>query len=240
MGPNVGRARTEKRERRAFELFGQDFQLPEGPVRYGDKPDVVIDGLRKIGIEITDLYLVRGDDPNSEQVQRRHRETVLERAQALYREAGGRSIELVVEFSNINPIRKIEPLAQAVAELGQRVEQGSSQRVPRDVFTHIPELVSVYCNGREYPDAKWHTSQVYGVPSLVVPRVEEVIAEKTEKVAQYRSCDCYWLLIVVDFMNPAQDQDIRWPAGAVLTQTHAFERIWLYKPAFHEVVEVPI
>lgn len=31
----------------------------------------------KVGIEITDLHLMDGKNPNSEQVQRRHRETVL-------------------------------------------------------------------------------------------------------------------------------------------------------------------
>ena len=49
-----------------------------------------------------------------------------------------------------------------------------------------------------------------------------------------------WLLLVVDFMDPAQDQEIQWPAGAVLMQARTFERIWLYKPAFHEVLEIPI
>lgn len=240
MRPNVGRAKTEKREQQAFELFRRDFELPEGQVRYGDKPDVVIDGPRKTGIEITDLYLVGGDDPDSEQVQRHHRETVLERAHALYRETGGRPIELAVGFSYTKPIRNIELLAQALAALGQHVAQGPHQVVPRYVFDHIPELASVYCSGREYADARWRPNQIYGVPGLVVPRVEEVIAEKTKTAAKYRSCDCYWLLIVVNFMNPAQDQDIRWPAGTAPVQKHVFERIWLYKPIFREVVEVPI
>lgn len=236
----MGRAKTEKRERQAFELFRRDFQLPEGRVRYGDRPDVVIDGLRRTGIEITELYLVGGDRPDSEQVQRCRRDTVLERAHALYLEAGGRPIELVVGFSNAKPIGKIELLVQALAELGQRVARGPHQVVPQYMFNHIPELDSVYCSGREYTDARWRTNQVYDVQGLVVPRVEEVIADKTRKVATYRSCDCYWLLIVVDFMNPAQDQDIRWPASSAPVQTHAFERIWLYKPFVHEVVEVPI
>jgi hypothetical protein len=167
MRPNVGRAKTEQRERQAFELFRRDFQLPEGQVRYDDKPDVVIDGPRKTGIEITDLYLMEGDNPGSEQVQRRRRETVLERAHALYREAGGRSIELVVGFSYTKPIRKIEPLAQALAELGQRVAQGPHRVVPRYVFDHIPELTSVYCSGREYVDVQWRPNQIYGAISKV-------------------------------------------------------------------------
>jgi hypothetical protein len=168
----VGRAKTEQRERQAFELFRGDVQLPEGQVCYDDKPDVVIAGPRKIGIEITDLYLMDGDNPDSEQVQRHRRESVLKRAQMLHQAAGGRSIEIVVGFSYTRPIRKIDPLAQALAELGHRIDQGPYTVVPRYVFDHIPELTSVYCSGREYPNAQWRPNQVYGVPRLVVPRVE--------------------------------------------------------------------
>ncbi len=95
----MGRVTTQRREHQAFESFRRDFLLPEGRVHYSDKPDVVIDGPRKIGVEITDLHLVDGKNPDSEQVQRQHRETVLARAQALYMEAGGRPIELVVAFA---------------------------------------------------------------------------------------------------------------------------------------------
>ena len=49
--------------------------------------------------------------------------------------------------------------------------------------------------------------------------------------------DC-WLLLVVDFMDPAQDQDSRWPAGETLKKS-PFERIFLYKPQFGEFVQVP-
>lgn len=236
----MGRATTRRREHQAFESFRQDFLLPEGRVHYSDKPDVVIEGPRKIGVEITDLHLVDGKNPDSEQVQRRHREAVLARAQALYMEAGGRPIELVVAFAYDTPIRKVEPLAAQLSELGKLVEQGPFGNIPDCRFDHIPELRYVYCSGREYTNARWRTSQSYGVPLLAVSRVEEEVARKTKKAANYQSCDCYWLLIVVDFMDPAQDQDIRWPAAAAPVETHVFERIWLYKPLFREVVEVPI
>jgi hypothetical protein len=236
----VGREKTEERERQAFELFRKDFQLPEGRIQYGDKPDVVIDGPRRIGIEITDLYLLDGKNPDSEQVQQRRRTAVLERAQAIYHEVGGRRIELVIGFSFTNPIREIAPLAEAIAQLGQRLAQSTHREVPRGLFDHIPELTSIYCIGREYADARWRPNQLYGVSRLLVPRVEAVIAEKTVKAAGYLPCECYWLLIVVDFMNPAQDQDIRWPADAPVVEQHVFERIFLYKSAFHEVIEVPI
>ncbi|MBA9901039.1 hypothetical protein D7207_31430 [Burkholderia cepacia] len=107
------------------------------------------------------------------------------------------------------------------------------------MFDDIPELTFAYWSGREHADSRWRTSQSYGVPLLSVTRVKQIITEKAKKAAEYQPCHCYWLLIVVDFMDPAQDQDIRWFTDATV-DTSAFERILLYKPAFREVVEVPI
>ena len=129
------------------------------------------------------------------------------------------------------PIGKIEPLAKAIAELGRSIEQGPSDAVPDYAFEHIPELEWVYWNGREYPDAKWRVTQSYAVPSLALPRIEKTIAEKTELAKKYRPCDAYWLLMVVNFWNPASDQDISWPDG-VTVHAGAFERIFLYRTHF--------
>ncbi|MGF6238278.1 hypothetical protein P3T42_000003 [Paraburkholderia sp. GAS38] len=237
MGRSTKNQKKQEQEKAVFEMFARDFELPEGRVVYGDKPDVIIDGPRKIGIEITDLYLADGDNPDSEQVQRRHRDAVLQRAQSLHREAGGRSIELHFAFDFKKPIRKVEPLAKAIAELGRRIEQGPSGGIPDCTFDHIPELTWAYWNGREYPDARWRVTQSYGTPLLALPRIEKAVAEKTELAKKYRACDTYWLLIVIDFWNPASDQDISWPEGATV-DAGAFERIFLYRTHFASI-EVP-
>jgi hypothetical protein len=65
-----------------------------------------------------------------------------------------------------------------------------------------------------------------------------MVAEKMKKLAGYRPCDKYWLLLVVDFMDPAQDQDIAWPADASALRAR-FERVLIYKPQFGQVTEVP-
>ena len=231
MGRSTKNQKKQEQERAVFEMFARDFELPAGAIVYGDKPDVVIDGTRKIGIEITDLYLSDGDDPDSEQVQRRHRDAVLQRAQTLHREAGGRAIELHFAFDFEKPIRKIGPLAKAIADLGLRVENELSGSIPDYTFEHIPELSWAYWNGREYPDARWRVTQSYATPLLSLPRIEKAIADKTELVKKYRVFEAYWLLMVVNFWNPASDQDVSWPEGETV-HAGAFERIFLHRTHF--------
>lgn len=237
MGRSTKNDKKREQEKAVFDMFARDFELPEGTIFHGDMPDVVLDGPRKIGIEITDLYHADGNNPSSEQVQQRYRHSVVQQAQALHREAGGRPIELHFAFNFDKPIRKVEPLAKAIAELGRSIEQGPSETIPNDTFGHIPELEWVYWNGREYPDAMWRVTQSYAVPSLALPRIEKTIAEKTERAKKYRDCDAYWLLMVVNFWNPASDQDTSWPEGATV-HAGAFERIFLYRTHFAPI-EVP-
>ena len=54
----------------------------------------------------------------------------------------------------------------------------------------------------------------------------------------YQPCTEYWLLLVIDFMDAAQNQEIRLPVDFRLGES-AFEKVLLYKPQFGEVVEVP-
>jgi hypothetical protein len=46
----------------------------------------------------------------------------------------------------------------------------------------------------------------------------------------------YWLLVVVDFINPAQDQEIQID-GFDKIQTEVFEKIIAYKTLFGHVLE---
>ena len=104
-----------------------------------------------------------------------------------------------------------------------------ASQIKRKAFAHIPELRFVHYNSQEYRDTKWRPVQVYRVPDLSLARVRETTVDKIEKLRDYQPCDAYWLLLVVDLMDRAQDQGIGWPAGEVLDRT-PFERILLYKP----------
>jgi hypothetical protein len=221
-----------------FDLFRSHYALPAGRIEYTDKPDVIVHGEPRLGIEIANLYIADGSDLASEQVQRRRREQVMARAQLLHLASGGRRIELSAAFNPSLPIREIEPLARQLAEIAMRV-QCSSGRIDSLTFDHVPELTWLYHNGKEYDTAKWLCMQTYATSFVSVERVRQLVADKAVKAADYnKDCEAHWLLLVVDFMDPAQDVFVEWPDGVVLTKS-PFERVLIYKPQFGQVVEVP-
>ena len=69
-------------------------------------------------------------------------------------------------------------------------------------------------------------------------RLRELISDKTKKLSAYQPFDAYWLLLVVDFMDSAQDQDLHWPPGEVLGCS-PFERVLLYKPQLPRYCRFP-
>lgn len=220
-----------------FELFRSHYALPDGRIEFSDKPDVIVHAERRLGIEMANLYIADGSDSASEQVQRRRRKQVLKRAQSIHLASGGRHIELWAEFDPSKPILEIDPLARKLAEIALRV-QNSPGRVDSLTFYHVPELRSLCHSGKEYEDAEWRPNQVYAVPLLSIERVCEIVAEKTAKATDYdKCCEAYWLLLVVDFIDPAQDQFIEWSDGAALPRS-PFERILIFKPQSGQVVEV--
>ncbi len=63
-----------------------------------------------------------------------------------------------------------------------------------------------------------------------------IVRAKEDKSREYRPCDAYWLLVVVDFIDRAQDQEI--PAeGLKNTTSQVFEKIIVYKTCFGYVAE---
>ena len=225
-------------EQHYFEQFRCDYAMPNGEVIYTDRPDVIVDGPKRVGIEITNLYLESGNKPESEQVQRRRRVQVLKRAQELFVSAGGPNTELSVGFNPSFPISEVESVAIALSSLGQQLVGQPTQPVARHRYRHIPQLSFVYHNGTAYPNAEWRLMQGFYVPALSIDRLQAVVDEKTAKASKYQPCDCYWLLVVVDFMDSAQDQHFVWPQSSML-QRGAYEKVILYKPQFREVMEVP-
>jgi hypothetical protein len=225
-------------EQHYFELFRKVYSLPHGEIKYTDKPDVIIKGAQTIGIEIANLYISDGSDPASEQVQRVRREQVRKRAQLIHQTNGGRNIELSIDFEPSKPIVQIEPIAEAIASLAMSVQNQPSGALNRSFFGHIPELRFVYCNTNEYQDAQWRSVQTFEVPLLSVARLQQIVSEKSTKRHGYQKCDTYWLLLVVDFMDSAQDQQLNWPTDSRIVCS-SFEQILVYKPQFNEVLNVP-
>jgi len=68
--------------------------------------------------------------------------------------------------------------------------------------------------------------------------LEGIVREKEAKSVQYERRDAYWLLVVVDAMNAAQEQEILIENSHIASDV--FERIIVYKPLFEHIVEAKL
>jgi hypothetical protein len=90
----------------------------------------------------------------------------------------------------------------------------------------MPEIKSLYLNSIEYADARWRIMQSHKVGIISKDTLEKIVREKEVKAAEYQACDAFWLLIVVDGMNAAQEQEIR--IDTPYTRSNVFEQILVY------------
>lgn len=224
------------KEQYYFDMFRRDYPLSEGTIEYGDKPDFILHGARKIGIEITNFFLEDGALPESEQVQSRTRKGVVSEAQRIYLANGGKRIRLSFSFDKARPILDRGKLAEKVAELARRVEGLPTGQIWRENFEKIPELSFVYLNATEYDDAKWWLGQGHSGQIMSRDKLLGIVREKESKSKDYRCCDAYWLVVVVDFIDPAQDQEIRIDDFEKI-DSPAFEKVLVYKTRFGDVLE---
>ena len=67
-------------------------------------------------------------------------------------------------------------------------------------------------------------------------RLLEIVRDKENKVRGYKECDVYWLLVVIDFFDRAQDQDIP-NDGFEKIETKIFEKVIVYKTIFEHIFE---
>lgn len=264
-----------------FEMFRKAYTLPPGDIIYADKPDVLLNGTQKLGIEITNFYVTEGASPASEQVQGKLRKTAVAEGYRLFQGSGGKNIDLTFSFDKKHPIQNVKDLAKRLAAFGGRVEDGHNGALRKDVFEDIPELDFAYLYTRELqygddpdpefpngqPDpsegftayaeyanrrearalregiykplqspGRWKVGQGHSFGLMSVERLTKIIEEKEAKAKQYVACDAYWLLIIVDFMGAAQEQEIR--IDGLTVKSDVFQKIIVYKPNFEHVVEI--
>lgn len=229
--------RNQTLERFYFERFAQTGFLPAGTPTYADKPDVLWQSDRTIGVEITRLPVTPGHLESSEQRQQPLRVAVVSAAQKLFSARDTRGLELCVTFDTKHPITSTrrKDLTRQLAELARSIGHDGRKQVDFDLLDKIPEVHSIYWNGREYPAPKWQPSQVHTVDFMSLDRLENTIREKEIKALEYAPCDVYWLLIIVDWRDPAQEQEIRIEAKI---RSNTFEKIFVYKPIFEHVTQV--
>jgi len=238
MAPRLPKKTTRDIERHYFAEFSKAYKLPNGTVEYADKPDVLVRGERTTGIELTRFYLQPGGSPGSEQKQKPLREGVVSDAHKLHRNAGGNGFELTIGFETDRPNtparRKVLP--KELTAFAAPIGSNKSGPIGRELFEAMPEISSIYLNSREYDDAKWRVCQVYSVDLMSPTELEKIVREKESKAAEYLPCDDYWLLIIVDWMDNAQEQEIS--VRKVKIASNIFQRIIVYKPGFEDILEV--
>ncbi|MFH1983786.1 MAG: hypothetical protein ABIL58_18250 [Pseudomonadota bacterium] len=232
----MGKSSNQEIEKYFFEMFRKDYPLPSGNVVYGDSPDIVMDGERKIGIEITNFYHKPGSAPESEQIQNSWRGKVISEAQNFYEKQNGKKFEISFGFDKSNPIQNQKDLIKQIFDLATQIQNCETGQIRTDYFKQIPELSFVYLNNKEYRDNKWRIVQVYDVPILKMKRLLKIVRDKEHRSKKYEKCDAYWLLVVVDFMNRAQDQEIQ-VDNFEKVETDVFERVIVYKTLFGHVLE---
>ncbi|NHQ85390.1 hypothetical protein HA050_04585 [Iodobacter sp. HSC-16F04] len=235
----MGEFTNQNIEKYYFEQFRKHCSLPDGEVVYRDKPDVIIIGKQTLGIEITQLYFDEEDGPRSQQAQYRGMADVVSQAQSIYFSDSRKSIELHVSFNLNCPINDVKALAASLADIAKVLEYHETGSVPPRFFAHVPELDFIYCNSNKYSNVQWQVSQRFKGRNLSVVRVKKVVAKKEQKLSGYEHCDSYWLLLVVDFMDPAQDQELVWPSHAAALET-SYSRVIIYKSPLYQCLEIPV
>ena len=170
-----------------------------------------------------------GDALESEQRQTPLREGIVRSAQGIYRATGGN-----VELSfNSNPDIPITParrkmLLDELANVAKRMDASATDRTspiyPRPV---IPEVANMYFTGDHYSDPYWRIFQVSTFTKMSRSTLEDIVREKEGKSQQYKKCDAYWLLVIVDWTDRAQDQEIR--LEGLNISSKVFERIIVHK-----------
>lgn len=238
MTARLGKRTTRDIERRYFDEFSKAYSLPTGTIEYADKPDVVIRGDRTTGIELTRFYLQEGSSLASEQRQKPLREGVVSDAHKLHLYAGGRKFELTIGFDPDRPITppRRKTLPKELSAFAATISTHPSGPVDPELFQSMPEISTLYLNSKEYDDAKWRLGQVYAVDLMSRTELERIIREKESKAADYSACDDYWLLIVVDWMDNAQEQEIS--VGHLKIASNVFQKVIVYKPGFEDILVV--
>ena len=64
----------------------------------------------------------------------------------------------------------------------------------------------------------------------------EIVSKKEAQPKDYQPCEAYWLVVVVDSINRAQDQEIQIDGFEKIVST-VFEKVIVYKAFFGHVLE---
>ena len=219
-------------ERHYFEMFREHYRLPEGTILYGDRPDIIVKGARKIGIEMTRFFKENGG-------QRESQKALVAEAQRMYEAKSTRKVRFIFDFGGRYPIRDPRKVTKQLADLAGSVQDRAAGKVPEALFKEIPEVSFVWLTANQFADKPWSTQVRYDGQAMSLNDLQHIVSLKEAKAKDYKRCDAYWLLVVVDYADLAQNQEIRID-GLETIRSQFFERVIIYKTVFHHIIDLPM
>jgi len=157
-------------------------------------------------------------------------------AHRLYLADGGKCVGFTFGFDKSNPIfpDRIKAISKDLAAVALAHDDESSGEIDSYVFRDaMPELISIYRGEKEYASPKWRIAQVHRFGRMSKDDLEAIVREKDSKASQYEACDAYWLLVVVDGFDAAQEQEIR--VDGLCVSSSKFEKIIVFHTFGHFV-----
>ena len=194
------------------------------------KPDFIINGEKKLGIEITNYHFIDGSLPFSERVQTARRQAIANLANKMYLENGHRNLKIFLGFNTIDRANKI--IAEDICAFVR-----AHQDLPTGDLTYyakhaIPEIAYLYLYSNVHSTYDWQVSQVHDVSLIDNSRLLSIIQSKELK--HYEGCDSVWLVVVMDMMDPSQEQEIN-ESSLLQVQSKKFDKIFLYKTVYEKI-----
>jgi hypothetical protein len=215
----MGNATQKKqRERILLSRFFKVAQLRADIVEETEPPDFIVRfENRRIGVELTDLFISHEVGGNVAQAQESITQRIVARARNLYEAAGVQPAHVSVGFSPGNDLRELhrDQTAEALAIFVQRLNLSNGEAVafgPEKLHGLLPHHISfVHALGVPSPAmAHWSVARAGWVAPLTVEALQSRIDEKALRLPKYEDTIAEnWLLIVAEGRQPSQFFDVR-------------------------------
>ncbi len=211
---------SQKKQRERFLLshFVEVAQLQAAIVEETEAPDFIVRfENRRIGVELTDIFISHEVAGNSAQVQESISQRIVARARNLYEAAGMQPAHVSVGFSpgyNLRDLHR-DQTAEALAIFVKRLNLSDGQAVafgPEQLCGILPHHLSfVHALGVPSPAmAHWSVARAGWVAPLTVEALQSRIDEKALRLPEYQGAIAEtWLLIVAEGRQPSQFFDMR-------------------------------
>jgi hypothetical protein len=185
--------------------------FPQGRIECErESPDFIIHTItRRIGIEITRIYIDSSERKNSLQSLEATKTRVTDLSKEIFEKGSETRTGSVTLFFNLTrPLRRYEEknIAGAVSETIRRnfPPMGEAVELECHPSSVQPAEVDLILVNRVYPYYRWDWTEAGIVQKDAVAHIQSAINDKAQRIETYlTSCDECWLLIVAPSMRPS-------------------------------------